>query len=214
MELHEPANAAAVPAAAKPDLIQVEKLRAGYGRKQVVFDVDLHVREGEIVSIVGANGAGKTTTLKTIYGMLPPLGGTVTYRGENTTRDFATQNAARGMSLIPAERFVFGDLTVRDNLLLGALHEKSNVVRESRWKRVHDLFPILAERSAQKAGTMSGGQPRKGSNAPRHPAVRSRRPSSSKFSRPSANSPAKRASPCSSSSRTSAKRYASPTAST
>jgi branched-chain amino acid transport system ATP-binding protein len=135
-------------------------LKAGYGRKEVVFDVDLHVREGEIVSVVGHNGAGKTTTLKTIYGMLPALGGTITYRGEDTTKSFATQNNARGMSLIPSERFVFGDLTVKDNLLLGSLHEKSAQAREERWKRVHELFPILAERSAQKAGTMSGGQQR------------------------------------------------------
>ena len=161
MELHDPVPAAtgATPAA-KATLVQVEKLRAGYGRKQVVFDVDLHVGKGEIVSIVGANGAGKTTTLRTIYGMLPALGGTITYRGENTTKAFATQNASRGMSLIPAERFVFGDLTVKDNLLLGALHEKSQAVKDERWKRVHELFPILSERTAQKAGTMSGGQQR------------------------------------------------------
>jgi branched-chain amino acid transport system ATP-binding protein len=161
LELHDPVTAAAgATSAAKAPLVKVEKLRAGYGRKQVVFDVDLHVGKGEIVSIVGANGAGKTTTLRTIYGMLPALGGTITYRGENTTKAFATQNASRGMSLIPAERFVFGDLTVKDNLLLGALHEKSQAVKDKRWKRVHELFPILAERTAQKAGTMSGGQQR------------------------------------------------------
>ena len=165
MELHEPAKASTAPAAAvaptaKKPLVSASGLKAGYGRKQVVFDVDLHVGEGEIVSIVGHNGAGKTTTLRTIYGMLPALGGTITYRGENTTKTFATANAANGMALIPAERFVFGDLTVKDNLLLGALHEKSAEIREARWKRVHELFPILAERSAQKAGTMSGGQQR------------------------------------------------------
>jgi len=144
----------------KPDLVTVSGLQAGYGRKTVVFDVNLHVGEGEIVSIVGHNGAGKTTTLRTIYGMLPAIGGTITYRGENTTKAFATQNSARGMSLIPSERFVFGDLTVKDNLLLGSLHEKSAAARDLRWKRVHELFPILAERSSQKAGTMSGGQQR------------------------------------------------------
>jgi branched-chain amino acid transport system ATP-binding protein len=147
-------------ASARPTLVSVKDLKAGYGRKQVVFDVNLSVAEGEIVSIVGANGAGKTTTLRTIYGMLPALGGTITYRGENTTKAFATHNAARGMSLIPSERFVFGDLTVKDNLLLGALHEKSAATRDARWKRVHELFPILGERSMQKAGTMSGGQQR------------------------------------------------------
>ena len=162
MELHDTVKSAppAQTTDRRPDLVSVSGLKAGYGRKEVVFDVDLHVREGEIVSVVGHNGAGKTTTLKTIYGMLPALGGTITYRGENTTKSFCTQNNARGMSLIPAERFVFGDLTVKDNLLLGSLHEKSAQAREERWKRVHELFPILAERSAQKAGTMSGGQQR------------------------------------------------------
>ena len=162
MELHDTSEIAPAPAAQvnKPDLVVAAGLKAGYGRKQVVFDVNLHVAEGEIVSIVGANGAGKTTTLKTIYGMLPAMGGTITYLGQNTTKSFATQNAARGMALIPAERFVFGDLTVKDNLLLGALHEKSTAARDERWKRVHELFPILAERSNQKAGTMSGGQQR------------------------------------------------------
>jgi branched-chain amino acid transport system ATP-binding protein len=168
LELHDPANAGAAAvsgptvmgANTKADLVSVNGLCGGYGRKEVVFDVDLHVREGEIVSIVGHNGAGKTTTLRTIFGMLPPLGGTVRYRGANTTKTFATQNAANGMALIPAERFVFGDLTVKDNLLLGALHVKSATVRDERWKLVHELFPILAERTAQKAGTMSGGQQR------------------------------------------------------
>jgi branched-chain amino acid transport system ATP-binding protein len=162
LELHDTPSAATPGQTTdkRPDLVSVSGLKAGYGRKEVVFDVDLHVREGEIVSVVGHNGAGKTTTLKTIYGMLPALGGTITYRGEDTTKSFATQNNARGMSLIPSERFVFGDLTVKDNLLLGSLHEKSAQAREERWKRVHELFPILAERSAQKAGTMSGGQQR------------------------------------------------------
>jgi branched-chain amino acid transport system ATP-binding protein len=169
LELHEPAEGivaspAGIPstigANTKSDLVAVKGLGGGYGRKQVVFDVDLHVREGEIVSIVGHNGAGKTTVLRTIYGMLPAIGGKIVYRGEDTTKVFATHNAANGMALIPAERFVFGDLTVKDNLLLGALHVKSAAVREERWKRVHTLFPILAERSAQKAGTMSGGQQR------------------------------------------------------
>jgi branched-chain amino acid transport system ATP-binding protein len=153
------------PTTSRPTVVSVEKLQAGYGRKQVAFDVDLHVAEGEIVSIVGANGAGKTTTLKTIYGILPALGGTITYRGENTTKAFVTKNNARGMSLVPAERFVFGELTVRDNLLLGALHERSAAERAAQWKLVHDLFPILAERSTQKAATLSGGQQRMASLA-------------------------------------------------
>jgi branched-chain amino acid transport system ATP-binding protein len=135
-------------------------LGAGYGRKQVVFDVDVRVAAGEIVAIVGHNGAGKSTLLRTIFGMLPPLGGSIQYCGENVTRSNCKRNVERGMSLIPSERFVFGDLTVRENLLLGALHEKSADVRDERWQRVHALFPILSERATQRAATMSGGQQR------------------------------------------------------
>jgi branched-chain amino acid transport system ATP-binding protein len=135
-------------------------VKAGYGRKQVVFDVDLHVGEGEIVSIVGANGAGKTTTLRTIYGMLPALGGTITYRGENTTKAFATQNAARGMSLIPV-----GTLRLRRPDGQGQLAARC-AAREvgGRARRALETRPRTVSDSgralAQKAGTMSGGQQR------------------------------------------------------
>jgi len=146
-------------AGAKP-MVAASGLCAGYGRKQVVFDVDLRVDEGEIVAIVGHNGAGKTTTLHTIFGMQPLQGGALTYLGEDVARSTPRRNVQRGMSLIPAERFVFPDLTVRENLLLGALYQKSADARKRRWDRVHALFPILGEREAQLAGTMSGGQQR------------------------------------------------------
>ncbi len=141
-------------------LLDAIGLGAGYGRKQVVFDVNFKVGEGEIVVLIGHNGAGKTTTLKTIFGMLPAAAGKIFYRGEDVTGSDCRRNVARGMSLIPSERFVFGDLTVRDNLLLGAVREKSADVREQRATMVREMFPILDERAAQKAGTMSGGQQR------------------------------------------------------
>ena len=142
------------------DLLVLSGLQAGYGKKHVVFDVDLHLRRGEIVTIIGHNGAGKTTTLKTIFGMLPPLGGTVTYGGEDVSHSTCRRNVLRGMSFIPSERFVFGDLSVLDNLRLGAMHESSGEVRDTRRNRVHKMFPLLGERAAQRAGTMSGGQQR------------------------------------------------------
>jgi len=141
-------------------LVATKGLQAGYGRKQVVFDVDLTVGSGEIVALLGHNGAGKTTTLKTIFGMLPALGGRVTYQGEDATHAGCRRNVTRGMAMIPAERFVFADLTVRENLLLGANHERSATVRDTRHAQVATLFPILAERAGQRAGTMSGGQQR------------------------------------------------------
>ncbi len=142
------------------DQLVVSGLQAGYGKKHVVFDVDLHLLPGEIVTIIGHNGAGKTTVLKTIFGMLPALGGTITYSGEDVTTSNCRQNAILGMSYIPAERFVFSDLSVLDNLRLGANHVKSAEERERLSKRVYEMFPLLSERANQLAGTMSGGQQR------------------------------------------------------
>jgi len=142
------------------DLLVLSGLQAGYGKKHVVFDVDLRLGAGEIVTIIGHNGAGKTTTLKTIFGMLPPLGGTMTYAGEEVSHATCRRNVLRGMSYIPAERFVFSDLSVLDNLRLGAMHVKTQQDRDSRRSRVHEMFPLLADRAAQRAGTLSGGQQR------------------------------------------------------
>jgi branched-chain amino acid transport system ATP-binding protein len=141
-------------------LLDVRGLFGGYGRKQVVFDVNVHVDEGEIVTVIGHNGAGKTTTLKTIFGMLPAQRGNVVYRDEEITRRSCRHNVLAGMSLIPSERFVFGDLSVVDNLRLGALHEKSTAARDERLEQVYSLFPILGQRSGQRARTLSGGEQR------------------------------------------------------
>lgn len=159
----EPNVAARVPDAyptEAEELLALSDVQAGYGRKHVVFDVNLHLRRGEIVTVVGHNGAGKTTTLKTVFGMLRPLGGSIVYDGIDVARSTCRRNVLRGMSYIPAERFVFGDLSVIDNLRLGAMHEKNSAAREERRQLVYTMFPILAERSEQKARTMSGGQQR------------------------------------------------------
>jgi branched-chain amino acid transport system ATP-binding protein len=142
------------------EVLAVSGLQAGYGHKQVVFDVDLSTGKGEIVTLLGHNGAGKTTLLKTIFGMLASMGGTVVHKGEDITRSTCRRNVQRGMSMIPSERFVFGELSVRDNLALGAMHEKSAETKEARRRRVHELFPILDERASQPASTLSGGQQR------------------------------------------------------
>jgi branched-chain amino acid transport system ATP-binding protein len=139
--------------------LAVEHLDAGYGRKQVVFDVSFHVGEGEVVTLLGHNGSGKSTTIRTILGLLPALGGKITYQGRDVTKVSSRQNVKAGMAMIPSERFVFQDLSVLDNLLLGAANADGNV-RESRFEQVYSLFPILKERSRQIAGTLSGGQQR------------------------------------------------------
>jgi len=141
-------------------LVATHALQGGYGHKHVVYDVDLAVSAGEIVALLGHNGAGKTTTLKTIFGMLPALGGRVTFDGEDATAGNCRRNVRRGMAMIPAERFVFADLTVRENLLLGATHARSTPLRDARYARIAGLFPVLSERPMQRAGTLSGGQQR------------------------------------------------------
>ena len=142
------------------EVLAVDGLDGGYGRKRVVFDLALHVGEGEVVAVLGHNGAGKTTTIKTILGLLPAHAGRIVYLGDDVTTSSTRRNVKAGMSLIPSERFVFGDLSVRDNLLLGGANEPSAEVRAARMQRVHELFPILDERAGQLAGTMSGGQQR------------------------------------------------------
>lgn len=141
-------------------VLETVDLSGGYGRKQVVFDVSIHVGPGEIVSVIGHNGGGKTTTLKTIFGMLPLQSGEIRYQGRDISRSSCRQNVKNGMLYIPSERFIFGELTVLDNLRMGSLHTPSAEAKRERMARVQELFPILAERSNQKAGTMSGGQQR------------------------------------------------------
>ena len=142
------------------EVLAVDGLYAGYGRKQVVYDVSLHVAGGEVVTLLGHNGSGKTTTIKTILGLFPAQGGRVTYQGRDVTKAGFRSNVRAGMALIPSERFVFPDLTVIDNLLLGGANERDTAMRKERLDRVHELFPILAERAGQQAGTLSGGQQR------------------------------------------------------
>jgi branched-chain amino acid transport system ATP-binding protein len=142
------------------DVLAVEHLYGGYGRKQVVFDVSLHVGAGEVVTLLGHNGSGKTTTIRTVLGLNPAHGGRVLYQGRDVTRAGFRANVKAGMAMIPSERFVFPDLTVLDNLLLGGANEPDGARRRVRMAQVHQLFPILAEREQQKAGTLSGGQQR------------------------------------------------------
>jgi branched-chain amino acid transport system ATP-binding protein len=141
-------------------LLKVVGLRAGYGGRPVVYGVDLEVSPGEIVAVLGHNGAGKTTTLNAIFGFLEPMSGTVSLQGSDVTTLPAVEHARRGMTFVPAERFVFQDLSVRDNLLLAAMQQPSVEQRAEYQRRVDALFPVLAKRRTQRAGTMSGGEQR------------------------------------------------------
>ncbi|QEC50816.1 ABC transporter ATP-binding protein [Baekduia soli] len=141
-------------------LLELDGLQAGYGRRPVLFDVGLTVAKGEIVALFGHNGAGKTTMLNSIFGRVKPTSGTITFDGQAITGTKGIVNVKRGMTLIPAEHFTFQDLTVLDNLRLGAYNESSRQVIDQRIQQSYELFPILEERSKQLAGTMSGGQQR------------------------------------------------------
>jgi branched-chain amino acid transport system ATP-binding protein len=141
-------------------LLEVEGLKAGYGPQTVVFEAGFRVRPGEVVAMMGHNGAGKSTTVKTVFGLVKPRAGTVRYAGQEVTGHNCRQNVAAGMSYTPADSFVFADLSVSDNLKLGALSNRSEPSRTERLEQVLRLFPILEERAGQRAGTFSGGQQR------------------------------------------------------
>jgi branched-chain amino acid transport system ATP-binding protein len=138
--------------------LAVERLQVAYRDVTAVWDVSFDVGEGEIVALVGANGAGKTTTLKTISGLLRPRAGAIRLGGDDLARLPAKEIVARGVVHVPEGRKLFPDLSVRDNLLLGGYHREARPRQAERYARVLEIFPRLAERAAQLAGTLSGGE--------------------------------------------------------
>jgi branched-chain amino acid transport system ATP-binding protein len=139
-------------------MLEVNGISAGYGGIQVVWDVSLTVGRGETVALVGANGVGKTTVLKTVAGLLRPMGGTVTLEGVRIDGMPPHAIVARGLALVPEGRRVFPYMTVLENLELGAYLEARRARVEETLRRVYDLFPILRDRRQQLAGTLSGGE--------------------------------------------------------
>ena len=138
-------------------MLEIESLRAGYGRLPVLFDIDLSVEVGEVLAIVGPNGAGKSTLLKSIIGVVTPTAGRIVFDGARVTHEPPHLRVERGMALAPEGRRIFGSLSVRENLLAGAARTPSDVV-EQQLERIYGLFPILEERTTQEAGSLSGGE--------------------------------------------------------
>ena len=139
-------------------MLRVEGLSAHYGGIHALQGIGLEVKDGSIVSLIGANGAGKSTTLKAIVGLVKPSGGTVSWNGEALTGLATKDIVSRGVCLVPEGRRVFPNLTVDENLTLGAYSRSDKPGIAADRTKVFDLFPRLAERREQKAGTLSGGE--------------------------------------------------------
>lgn len=139
-------------------LLEIENIHAYYGHIHALKGVSLHVEKGEIVTLIGANGAGKSTTLKTTSGLLKPREGSIRFEGEDLSRYRPHEIVAKGIVQVPEGRRVFGRLTVRENLEMGAFAIKDPRLIKANFERVYSLFPKLREREKQVAGTLSGGE--------------------------------------------------------
>jgi branched-chain amino acid transport system ATP-binding protein len=139
-------------------MLKVNNIDVFYGNIQALRDVSLEVNEGEIVTLIGANGAGKTTLLKTLSGLLKPKKGTIEYLGKSIAGNAAQSIVKGGISQVPEGRRVFANMSVEENLELGAYLRKDKDGIKKDIERVYELFPRLLERSKQSAGTLSGGE--------------------------------------------------------
>lgn len=143
----------------KKTVLEVEGISSGYGAVTVLRDLSLKVEAGEIVAVLGTNGAGKSTLLKTIVGLLRPTAGRITLGEEDVTKVPPESMAGKGVVLVPEGRQLFGEMTVRENLTLGAYtHRRDRSSREQEIERVVDLFPMLGKRMGSRAADLSGGQ--------------------------------------------------------
>ena len=137
-------------------MLKIDNLKVNYGGIEAVKGISFEVPEGEIVTLIGANGAGKSTTLRTISGLVKPSGGKIFLKDEDITGLAPDKIVSRGITLVPEGRRVFPDLTVLENLKIGAYLRKDSIEDDLKW--VYELFPRLKERSWQLAGTLSGGE--------------------------------------------------------
>ena len=139
-------------------LLEVKNLEVSYGVIKALKGISFEVNEGEIVTLIGANGAGKTTTMQSVIGLIPKNGGSVIYDGQDITKQPCHKIVHLGMSQVPEGRRVFQELTVYENLLMGAYSIKEKDTFKEDLEKVYKRFPRLAERSGQIAGTLSGGE--------------------------------------------------------
>ena len=139
-------------------MLRLNEIHTYYGNIRAIRGVSLYVEDGEMVCLIGANGAGKSTTLMTISGIHHPVQGTITFEGEDLTETSAEKRVELGISQVPEGRLIFSEMTVLENLELGAFRRKDTLIIKEDLDRVFDLFPILRERRTQQGGTLSGGE--------------------------------------------------------
>jgi branched-chain amino acid transport system ATP-binding protein len=139
-------------------LLRLSDIDTYYGEIHILERLNLHVGEGELVSLLGGNASGKSTTLKTILGLVRPRAGSVEFHSEDVTERPTSYRIARGMAIVPENRRLFAPMTVLENLEMGAYLTKNGQGRKEDFDRVYELFPLLHERRGQLAGTLSGGE--------------------------------------------------------
>ena len=139
-------------------MLKVQNLESGYGLVQILWKANLEVKRGSITAVLGSNGAGKTTLLRTILGTVRPLGGHIMYEDRDITNLPAHEKVRQGLVLVPEGRHLFVNMTVRENLIMGAYHKEALRRREQSLETVYALFPRMKERGDQQAGTLSGGE--------------------------------------------------------
>jgi branched-chain amino acid transport system ATP-binding protein len=139
-------------------MLKVNNLESGYGSMQVLWGPNLEVQKGSITSLLGPNGVGKTTLLRTIFGSIDPWGGKIFYDDQDVTHLPTHKKVNLGLVLVPEGRHLFVGMSVHENLVMGAYLKKALENREDSLKLVYTLFPILKERSTQRAGSLSGGE--------------------------------------------------------
>jgi branched-chain amino acid transport system ATP-binding protein len=139
-------------------MLTLDNVSVNYGAIEALTGISMRVETGEVVTLIGANGAGKTTTLRTITGLLSPREGTITFEGEDISGRATHRLVAKGISMSPEGRGVFANLSVRENLQMGAYLKKDKRAIAAEMERAFQMFPRLKERESQKAGTLSGGE--------------------------------------------------------
>lgn len=139
-------------------LLEIHNVTSGYGEVQILWGATMTLESGQLTSLVGANGAGKTTLLRTIMGQLKPWSGTVTFEGQDVSRLPAYAKANMGLIMVPEGRQLFTDMSVEENLEMGATPKRARVSVDRNLEFVYEMFPRLKERRQQQAGTLSGGE--------------------------------------------------------